>query len=97
MNRDDEGVCSPQGTWHHYHVRSGVRRTPRGRKIFVYDQSWGRNVPEGPLVPGCPDNCFGVDWDTQDRLCRSGEVHVMFAMQLFDIEKFSPWDFYSPA
>lgn len=96
MARDDEGVCRPEGRWYHYQVRSGVRVTPSGRKVFVYDQSWGDDTPQGPRVPGCPGNCFGVDWDVQDRLCKDGEVHCLFGFDLWDLEKGSvdiPWVF----
>lgn len=86
MVRDQMGVCKPQGTWYHYHVRSGVRVLPDGRKIFQYDQSWGDTTPSGPLLEGCPGNVFGIDWDVQDRLCRSGEVDIVFGFDLWDLE-----------
>jgi hypothetical protein len=86
MTRDAEGICKPQGTWYHYHVRSGVRVTPSGRKAFDYDQSWGDTTPSGPPLPGCPGNCFGVDWNVQDKLCKSGSVHVAFGFDLWDLE-----------
>lgn len=87
MTRDSEGFCRPQGSWAHYHCRSGIHVTSRGRKGFAYNQSWGQNTPGGPLLEGCPDNCFGVDWDVQDQLCRSGAVYVAFGFQLWDLEK----------
>ncbi len=81
MQRDNEGVCRAEGQWAHY------RLTGRGRPIFQYDQSWGDDTPGGPLLDGCPGNVFGVDWDVQDRLCRSGEVHVLFSLDPWDLEK----------
>lgn len=96
MRRDAEGFCRPEGTWYHYQVRSGVVVTPRGRKGFAYDQSWGDTVPEGPLLPGWPGNCFGIDWNVQDQLCRNGEVHLLFGMDLWDLESGNvdvPWIF----
>lgn len=93
MERDRDGFCRPQGTWAHYHVRSSVFSTPSGRKGFGYRQSWGRTVPSGPELAGHPGNCFGVDWDVQDRLCRSGEVHVVFAVPLWDEIPNLPWVF----
>lgn len=86
MTRDSEGVCQPQGTWYHYQVRSGVSVTPRGRKIFHYNQSWGDTTPSGPLLPGCPGNCFGVEWDVQEEVIRNGEWDVAFAFDLWDLE-----------
>ena len=92
MTRDRDGFCKPSGSWAHYHVRSGVRATPR--KGFDYNQSWGAGVPSGPILEGCPGNCFGVDWDVQDGLCRSGEVDVIMGFQLWDLEQGTiPWTF----
>lgn len=97
MTRDSEGFCRAQGTWYHYHVRSGVGVSPSGRKFFAYDQSWGPTVPGGPRLPGWPSNCFAVEYDTQDRLCRSGSVHVLFSLSLWDLENNNidptPWTF----
>ncbi len=87
MTRDSEGVCRAVGRWGHYQVRSGVRVTPSGRKVFDYNQSWGEDTPDGPALPGTPGNCFGVEWDVQDRLCREGEVHCLFGFDLWDLEK----------
>lgn len=87
MTRDKYGVCKAQGTWAHYQVRSGVRLTPDGRKVFQYDQSWGDDTPQGPLLDGCPGNVFGVEWEVQDRLCKNGEVDIILGFDLFDLEK----------
>ncbi len=86
MTRDNEGFCRPQGTWMHYHVRSSVVNTSRGRKGFAYNQSWGKNNPQGPLLDGHPSNCFGVDWDVQDQLFRSGDYAALFGFDLWDLE-----------
>lgn len=95
MTRDRYGVCQPKGSWAHYHVRSGVRKLPDGRSVFQYDQSWGDNVPDGPLMDGCPGNVFGVEWAVQDRLCRNEDWSVVFAFDLWDLENGVdiPWTF----
>lgn len=91
MTRDSEGVCRAVASkWYHYHVRSGVRTLRSGRKVFQYDQSWGERTPDGPLLDGCPGNVFGVDWDVQDRLCRTGNVSVLFSFPVFELESSSP-------
>lgn len=91
MTRDSEGVCRAVASkWYHYHVRSGVRTLRSGRKVFQYDQSWGERTPGGPLLDGCPGNVFGVDWDVQDRLCRTGNVSVLFSFPVFELESSSP-------
>lgn len=87
MTRDRHGFCRPQGQWAHYHVRSGVRVAENGEKGFTYDQSWGDDTPGGPLVPGCPGNCFLTPWDEEDRLARRDERDVIFAFDLWDLEE----------
>lgn len=86
MTRDNEGFCKPQGTWYHYHVRSGVYVASSGRKGFIYDQSWGDTTPSGTRLEGCPGNSFGVDWDVQDKLCKRGSVHIVYGFNLWDLE-----------
>jgi hypothetical protein len=95
MTRDNDGFCRASGTWYHYHVRSGIVVTASGRKGFAYDQSWGKTNPGGPILEGYPSNCFAVDWDVQDRLCRSGSVDVVFGFDLWDLESgnVNPWVF----
>jgi hypothetical protein len=86
MTRDKDGFCLPSGTWGHYQVRCSVG-VYNGRKGFGYNQSWGRDCPSGPTLQGHPGNCFGVDFDYQDRIIKSGDWAVMFAFNLFDLEK----------
>jgi hypothetical protein len=85
MTRDSNGFCRASGTWYHYHVRSGVR-VVNGRKGFEYNQSWGPNTPSGPVVPGCPDNVFLVDWDTEAANMRNGTFHALLGMDLWELE-----------
>lgn len=85
MTRDGDGYCRPSGTWYHYHVRSGVR-APRGRKGFDYNQSWGQNTPGGTRLDGCPDNCFGVDWDVDEQNYRNGSAHILFGLTLWEVQ-----------
>jgi hypothetical protein len=86
MTRDRDGFCQPRGTWHHYHFRVSVGKF-NGRKGFGYWQSWGRTTPSGPLLPGHPGNCFGVEWDVQDRCIRKGDYAVIFGFPLWEIEE----------
>lgn len=85
MTRDSDGFCSPSGTWQHYQVRASVG-VYNGRKGFGYAQSWGVNVPDGPLLPGHPSNCFGVDFNVQDRIVRSGRWVVVFGWVPWDLQ-----------
>lgn len=88
MQRDQDGFCSPRGTWQHYHARCSVlgQDSGRGRKGFAYNQSWSKTVPGGNPLPDHPGNCFGVDWNVQDRLCRTGRYAALFLFPLWDLE-----------
>ncbi|MDX2035967.1 MAG: hypothetical protein SFX72_04900 [Isosphaeraceae bacterium] len=66
MERDADGFCAPRGTWAHCMLIVGVRNDARpGACIF---QSWGPNVPSGPLSLDQPDNSFWVDRDVVARM-----------------------------
>jgi hypothetical protein len=94
--RDSSGFCSPRGTWAHYHIRVSVGNW-KGRKGFGYWQSWGKNNPSGgTMLPGHPGNCFGVDFEVQDRVVRNGEWAVVFGFPLWELESGNlnlPWIF----
>lgn len=76
MTRDAYGVCRPDGVWMHQMHFASLHVLPDGRKVFGCGQSWGRNVPDGPTLPGCPDHVFGVDWDTADAMLRQQDSAV---------------------
>lgn len=63
MTRDSEGFCTRKGSWNHQMHIGLVTKTARGRKGFGIAQSWGKNTPSGPTLPGAPDYVFGADWD----------------------------------
>jgi hypothetical protein len=66
MARDQDGFCSPRGTWEHCMLIVGVRADSRpGACIF---QSWGPNVPSGPLALDQPNNSFWADRNTVARM-----------------------------
>lgn len=95
MSRDSAGFCRPTGQWAHYQVRVSVG-VWGGRKGFGYNQSWGKTTPSGTMLPGHPGNCFGVDFDVQDRIIKSGEWAVVFGLPLWELESGGqdiPWTF----
>lgn len=97
MQRDGKGFCRPSGTWQHYQTRVSVLgESDYGQKGFGYWQSWGKTTPDGPKLAGHPGNCFGVDWDTQDRVCKTGAWAVVFGFPLWDLQQGLidiPWTF----
>lgn len=70
LQRDANGFCRPKGSWSHCMLIVGVRNdaTP-GACIF---QSWGPEMPSGPLSLDQPTNSFWADRRT---------VASMLAMQ----------------
>ena len=57
--RDADGFCNPEGTWGHCMLIVGVRADHRpGACIF---QSWGSEMPTGPLALDQPPNSFWAD------------------------------------
>jgi hypothetical protein len=59
LRRDRDGFCQPQGSWGHCMLIVGVRAGDRpGACIF---QSWGPDVPTGPLGLDQPPNSFWAD------------------------------------
>ncbi len=59
LGRDADGFCRPQGVWGHCMLIVGVRAGDRpGACIF---QSWGPEMPTGPLGLDQPPNSFWAD------------------------------------
>jgi hypothetical protein len=70
LQRDEDGFCRPKGHWGHCMLIVGVRADKRpGACIF---QSWGPDMPTGPLGLDQPTNSFWADRDV---------VSDMLAMQ----------------
>jgi hypothetical protein len=60
MHRNADGVCRSQGRWGHEEAIV-ARRTRNGRRQYLMLQSWGPNVPDGPLTDDQPDFSFWID------------------------------------
>jgi hypothetical protein len=60
MHRDQDGCCQQSGRWGHEQCCAG-RRTRNGRRQYLLCQSWGPNVPDGPLTDDQPDFSFWID------------------------------------
>ncbi len=58
MTRDKQGFCSARGSWGHCMLLVGTRTDRPGACVF---QSWGENVPSGPLDLDQPNNSFWAD------------------------------------
>lgn len=68
LQRDADGFCQPKGSWAHCMLVVGVRAGGRpGACIF---QSWGPDMPGGPLGLDQPPNSFWADRDVVASMLR---------------------------
>lgn len=94
MERDEEGFCSPRGTWMHCMHFIGVLVSGRGRRGLVCAQSWGENVPSGPTPFGMPSYSFGVDERVADRMLRQGDSAIVASVNGWpNLNPQIPWIF----
>jgi hypothetical protein len=70
MERDSDGFCHPKGHWGHCMLLCGIRFDKPGACVF---QSWGPNVPSGPLALDQPNNSFWVGKDSISRILGEGD------------------------
>lgn len=79
LTRDDDGFCRPHGTWGHCMLIVGVRAGDRpGACIF---QSWGPEMPSGPLGLDQPPNSF---WANRDVVADMLSMQDSWALSQFD-------------
>ena len=79
LERDADGFCRPHGVWGHCMLIVGVRADQRpGACIF---QSWGNDVPSGPLALDQPPNSFWADRDVVERMLA---VQDSWSLSAFD-------------
>jgi hypothetical protein len=82
MERDRDGFCAPQGTWGHCMCFIGA--TAGRRPGLCCLQSWGPNVPGGPIgLGGHPDCAFWVEAEVADRMLGQGDSWALSAFDGF--------------
>jgi hypothetical protein len=65
MTRDKDGFCMVRGTWGHCMCCIGIRQDRPGACIL---QSWGEDVPDGPLALDQPTNSFWIERKDMERV-----------------------------
>jgi hypothetical protein len=70
MGRDADGFCSPSGTWGHCMLIAGVRFDRPGACIL---QSWGPDVPTGPMALGQPTWSFWAEQRVVESILAEGD------------------------
>ncbi len=74
MTRDSNGFCAPRGSWAHCMLICGVRTDIPGYCIM---QSWGMNVPDGPLALDQPPNSFWAPRRTVESMLRQQDTFAL--------------------
>lgn len=71
LERDADGFCDPCGGWLHCMLIVGARDLPRpGACVY---QSWGNDVPSGPLALDQPPNSFWADRRVVERMLAAND------------------------
>jgi hypothetical protein len=86
MIRDRDGFCVPRGSWAHCMCFIGAIGGQRPGLCCL--QSWGANVPKGPIGFGDhPDCAFWVDAEVVERMLRQGDSWALSAFDGFPARK----------
>jgi hypothetical protein len=88
MTRDSQGFCSPRGIWYHCMFFMANRVDRPG---LCCSQSWGPNVPDGPLDKEQPDNSFWVDANVVDRMLRQGDSFTGSGFEEYIAQDVTTW------
>lgn len=70
LHRDQDGFCAARGVWGHCMMIAGVRFDREGACII---QSWGPEVPDGPLSLDQPSFSFWADRRAIERILSAGD------------------------
>ena len=58
------------------------------KKWFLVEQSWGPNVPSGPLGDmDIPNNAFWIDWNVAARMLREQDSFALSNFQGFPAQR----------
>lgn len=75
MERDKDGFCAPRGTWNHCMLIAGAQFGRRPGALIL--QSWGPNVPSGPIGLDAPDFGFWADRNVVERILSQGDSFAL--------------------
>jgi len=75
LERDREGFCAPRGQWAHCMLIGGAKFGRRPGACIL--QSWGPDVPGGPLADGQPSFSFWADKEVVERMLAQGDTFAL--------------------
>jgi len=87
LTRDQDGFCAQSGTWGHCMVIAGVRFDRPGACIL---QSWGPDVPQGPLALGQPDWSFWAEQSVIAAILNEGDSWALSKAPAFKNRELPP-------
>ncbi len=76
MRRNENGICEAQGTWAHCMLCIGALMI-NGELFFVILQSWGSNVPSGPVIHNQPDCSFNIRESVFQRMLNAKDSYAL--------------------
>jgi hypothetical protein len=95
LTRDSDGFCSAQGRWGHCMVIGGLRFDRPGACIL---QSWGPDVPSGPVVLDQPSYSFWADQRVIEGILGDGDSWALSKAPAFMKRTLPPaWKYDSAA
>lgn len=95
LARDSQGFCRARGRWGHCMFIAGVRFDRPGACII---QSWGPDMPTGPLSLGQPTFSFWSDKPVIERILAEGDSWALSKSPAFEERKVpTPWNYHDVA
>jgi hypothetical protein len=88
LERDSQGFCRSQGRWGHCMVIGGVRFDRPGACIL---QSWGPDMPHGPLDLGQPPWSFWADRRVIEAILAEGDSWALSKSPDFKTRDLPDW------
>ncbi len=86
--RDSQGFCRPMGVWNHCMLFVANRIDRPG---LCCSQSWGPNMPDGPLDKNQPTNTFWVDAQVVDSMLAQGDSYTGGPFMDYPIQDLISW------
>ena len=87
MTRDPQGFCERKGRWGHCMAFVAVRFDRPGACVL---QSWGPDVPDGPVALGQPDWSFWIDQATVEAMLAEGDSWAISKTPGFEKRQLPP-------
>lgn len=82
VRRDENGMCTPRDEWLHSMAVIG-RRTFKGEKQFLIQNSWGDKWNPGPYMDDMPWGSFWISGKVMDTMLKQGDSFAYMSINGF--------------